>query len=231
MAQRRYILSEDAIPRQWYNVAADLPSLPPPPLHPGTGEPVGPDDLAPLFPMALILQEVSGERWVPIPDPVREVYSMWRPTPLHRALGPGAGARHDLPHLLQVRGRQPGGQPQAEHLGAAGVLQPRGGRRPARDRDRRRPVGLGAGVRLRALRPGVQGLHGARLLRPEALPSLDDPHLGRRGRAEPVAGHERRPRDPRVRPRQHGQPRHRDQRGGRGRGDPRRHALRARAAC
>ncbi|HSJ74155.1 MAG TPA: TrpB-like pyridoxal phosphate-dependent enzyme [Miltoncostaeaceae bacterium] len=87
MAQRRYILSEDAIPRRWYNIAADLPSLPPPPLHPGTGQPVGPDDLAPLFPMALILQEVSGDRWIPIPDRVREIYSMWRPTPLHRALG------------------------------------------------------------------------------------------------------------------------------------------------
>jgi tryptophan synthase beta chain len=87
MAQRRYLLSEDRIPERWYNVAADLPSLPPPPLHPGTGGPVGPDDLAPLFPMALILQEVSGERWIPIPDPVREIYSMWRPTPLHRAHG------------------------------------------------------------------------------------------------------------------------------------------------
>ena len=87
MAQRRFSLPEDAIPRRWYNVAADLPSLPPPPLHPGTGRPVGPDDLAPLFPMALILQEVSGDRWIEIPDPVREVYAMWRPTPLHRAFG------------------------------------------------------------------------------------------------------------------------------------------------
>ena len=87
MTQRRYVLVEDDIPTQWYNLAADLPSPPPPPLHPGTGQPVGPDDLAPLFPMALILQEVSTERWVPIPDAVREVYAMWRPTPLYRALG------------------------------------------------------------------------------------------------------------------------------------------------
>ena len=87
MDQRRFLLSEDSIPTQWYNLAADLPSLPPPPLHPGTGRPVGPDDLAPLFPMALILQEVSGERWIPIPDAVRDVYAMWRPTPLYRALG------------------------------------------------------------------------------------------------------------------------------------------------
>jgi tryptophan synthase beta chain len=85
MAQHRYLLPEDAVPDRWYNLAADLPSLPPPPLHPGTGQPLGPDDLAPLFPMALILQEVSGERWIPIPDPVRAVYATWRPTPLHRA--------------------------------------------------------------------------------------------------------------------------------------------------
>jgi tryptophan synthase beta chain len=87
VAQRRFLLNEDAIPTHWYNLAADLPSLPPPPLHPGTGQPIGPDDLAPLFPMSLILQEVSTDRWIEIPDPVREVLSMWRPTPLYRALG------------------------------------------------------------------------------------------------------------------------------------------------
>ncbi|WP_217914553.1 TrpB-like pyridoxal phosphate-dependent enzyme [Miltoncostaea marina] len=87
MSQRRYLLDEGSVPTRWYNVAADLPSLPPPPLHPGTGQPVGPDDLAPIFPMSLIEQEVSTERWIPIPDPVREVYAMWRPTPLHRAVG------------------------------------------------------------------------------------------------------------------------------------------------
>jgi len=83
---RRYLLPADAIPRRWYNIAADLPSLPPPPLHPGTGEPVGPDDLAPIFPMSLILQEVSQDRWIDIPDPVLDVYALWRPTPLYRAL-------------------------------------------------------------------------------------------------------------------------------------------------
>ena len=85
MSQRRFLLSEDRIPDRWYNIAADLPSLPPPPLNPGTGQPVGPDDLAPLFPMALILQEVSGEREIEIPDPVREAYTLFRPSPLHRA--------------------------------------------------------------------------------------------------------------------------------------------------
>lgn len=83
----KYILPENRIPRAWYNIAADLPRPLPPVLHPGTGSPVGPADLAPLFPMPLILQEVSGEREIEIPGPVREVYKLWRPTPLYRARG------------------------------------------------------------------------------------------------------------------------------------------------
>ena len=78
-------LDESALPTQWYNVVADLPAPPPPPLHPATLQPVGPDDLAPLFPMDLILQEVTTQRFVPIPEPVRDVYRLWRPTPLYRA--------------------------------------------------------------------------------------------------------------------------------------------------
>jgi tryptophan synthase beta chain len=81
----KYLLSEDRIPKFWYNLTADLPSPPPPVLHPGTKRPVGPDDLAPLFPMSLIAQEVSREREIEIPGPVRDVYRQWRPTPLFRA--------------------------------------------------------------------------------------------------------------------------------------------------
>jgi tryptophan synthase beta chain len=81
----KILLDESEIPRQWYNVIPDLPSPPPPPLHPGTLQPVGPDDLAPLFPMALIEQEVTGNSYVPIPDEVLDVYRLWRPTPLYRA--------------------------------------------------------------------------------------------------------------------------------------------------
>ena len=81
----KYLLTEDRLPRTWYNLAADLPRPAPPVLHPGTGQPVGPDDLAPLFPMALIMQEVSQEREIEIPEPVRDVYRQWRPTPLFRA--------------------------------------------------------------------------------------------------------------------------------------------------
>jgi tryptophan synthase beta chain len=81
----KFVLDEDRIPRAWYNIAADLPVPPPPVLHPGTGQPIGPADLAPLFPMALIGQEVSTEREIEIPDPVRDAYRLYRPSPLYRA--------------------------------------------------------------------------------------------------------------------------------------------------
>jgi len=82
----KILLNEDEIPRQWYNIAADMPNPMQPPLHPGTGQPVGPADLAPVFPMNLIEQEVSQERWIDIPEPVLDVYTIWRPTPLYRAV-------------------------------------------------------------------------------------------------------------------------------------------------
>jgi tryptophan synthase beta chain len=86
MSERTKItLDESEIPRRWYNVVPDLPSPPPPPLHPGTLQPAGPDDLAPLFPMELIGQEVTGESYVAIPEDVIDVYRLWRPTPLYRA--------------------------------------------------------------------------------------------------------------------------------------------------
>jgi tryptophan synthase beta chain len=81
----KYLLDEAQIPKAWYNLVADLPRPPPPVLHPGTGKPIGPADLEPLFPMALIAQEVTAEREVEIPGPVREIYRQWRPSPLYRA--------------------------------------------------------------------------------------------------------------------------------------------------
>ncbi len=83
--QVKFLLSEDDLPRSWYNIISDLPEPPAPVLHPGTGQPIGPDDLAPLFPMASIMQEVSGERAIDIPEPVRDIYRQWRPSPLYRA--------------------------------------------------------------------------------------------------------------------------------------------------
>jgi tryptophan synthase beta chain len=84
-ARTKFTLDEKDIPSKWYNIVADLKSPPAPVLHPGTGQPIGPADLAPLFPMELIKQEVSPERWIAIPDAVRDVYRLWRPSPLFRA--------------------------------------------------------------------------------------------------------------------------------------------------
>ena len=83
--QTKILLDESDMPTRWYNIIPDLPAPPPPPLHPGTREPIGPDDLAPLFPMGLIQQEVSGEQYIDIPEAVQDVYRLWRPSPLYRA--------------------------------------------------------------------------------------------------------------------------------------------------
>jgi tryptophan synthase beta chain len=85
MKETKVMLSEREIPRQWYNIMADMPNLPKPPLHPATLKPVGPDDLSVIFPMALIEQEVSTQRWINIPEEVLDIYAKWRPSPLYRA--------------------------------------------------------------------------------------------------------------------------------------------------
>jgi tryptophan synthase beta chain len=128
VAQHRYILPEDRIPDRWYNIAADLPSMPPPPLNPGTGEPIGPEALAGIFPMSLIEQEVSQERWISIPDAVREVYAMWRPTPLYRAVGLEKALNTSCKIFYKYEGVSPAGShkpntsvPQAFYNKEAGV--------------------------------------------------------------------------------------------------------------
>ena len=85
MDQRQFLLNQNDIPTEWYNIAADLGEAPPPPLHPATQQPCKPEDLAPVFPMAILEQEMSAERWIKIPDEVRDKLSLWRPTPLYRA--------------------------------------------------------------------------------------------------------------------------------------------------
>ncbi|HZR99301.1 MAG TPA: TrpB-like pyridoxal phosphate-dependent enzyme [Chloroflexota bacterium] len=115
----RFLLPESQIPTDWYNIVPDLPAPPAPPLHPGTGQPVGPADLAPLFPMALIAQEVGADRYVPIPDEVRDVYRLWRPTPLHRA--------HRLERALDTPAhiyyKYEGGSPAGSHKPNTAVAQ------------------------------------------------------------------------------------------------------------
>jgi tryptophan synthase beta chain len=85
VTRHKVLLDESEMPTRWYNLIPDLPSPPPPPLHPGTGQPAGPEDLAPLFPDDLIAQEVTGERYVEIPGEILDIYRLWRPSPLYRA--------------------------------------------------------------------------------------------------------------------------------------------------
>ena len=175
--------------------------------------------------MALIEQEVSAEPEIEIPEEVRDVYALWRPTPLLSRSAAGARTRHPRAHLLQVRGRLPRRLAQAEHRRRAGLLQQAGRDREARDRDRRRSMGLRAGARLPALRARVRGVHGRRLLRPEALPPGDDRDLGRHRSPQPVGAHRGRALAGRA---LLGQPGDRDLRGGRDRRRERGHELLAR---
>jgi tryptophan synthase beta chain len=124
----KILLSESELPRRWYNILADLPMAPPPVLHPGTLQPVGPDDLAPLFPMDLILQEVSTDRYVDIPDDVLDVYRLWRPSPLYRAhrlekaLGTPAKIYYKYEGVSPAGSHKPNtAVPQAYYNAAAGV--------------------------------------------------------------------------------------------------------------
>jgi tryptophan synthase beta chain len=128
MQETKVVLSEKEMPRQWYNIMADMPTLPPPPLHPGTKQPVGPDDLKPLFPMALIEQEMSPNRWVDIPEEVLDIYTLWRPSPLHRAHRLEAALKTPAKIYYKYEGVSPAGShkpntsiPQAFYNKKAGI--------------------------------------------------------------------------------------------------------------
>ena len=124
----KYVLEESRIPKTWYNIQADLPKPLPPVLHPGTHKPIGPDDLAPLFPLELILQEVSTEREIDIPGPVRDVYRQWRPSPLYRARRLEAALKTPARIYYKYEGVSPSGShkpntaiPQAFYNREAGI--------------------------------------------------------------------------------------------------------------
>lgn len=126
----RILLDESEMPTHWYNLIADLPEPPPPPLHPGTHEPIGPDALAPLFPMALIEQEVTAERYVEIPQAVRDVYALWRPSPLYRAKRLEAALGTPARIYYKYEGVSPAGShkpntavPQAYYNAQAGITK------------------------------------------------------------------------------------------------------------
>jgi tryptophan synthase beta chain len=115
----KYLLDESRIPTHWYNIVADLPAPPPPVLHPGTRKPVGPADLAPLFPDALIAQEVATEREIEIPEPVRDIYRQWRPSPLYRA----RRLEQALETPARIYYKYEGGSPAGSHKPNTAVAQ------------------------------------------------------------------------------------------------------------
>ena len=204
------------MPTRWYNIVPDLPSPPPPPLHPGTLQPRRPRRPRAAVPDGPDPAGGHQDRYVDIPDEVLDVYRLWRPSPLYRAhrLEKALGTPARI--YYKYEGVSPAGLAQAEHRGAAGLLQRPSRRHQAHDRDRRRAVGHRPGLRLRAFRPRVRGVAGRRVLRREALPPLGDGDLRRHGAPQPVRPHRVGPQDPRRRRRPPRQPRHRDQRGGRG---------------
>src|SRR2546430_4875565 len=142
-SQTKFLLQESELPRRWYNIRADMPTAPQPVLHPGTGEPVGPEDLAPLFPMELIGQEVSEDAEIAIPDEVLEIYSLWRPTPLFRArrLEEAIGTRSRI--FYKYEGVSPPGSHKPNTAGVHGLYN-------KHERRTRPPTEIGAGQRGRA---------------------------------------------------------------------------------
>ena len=175
----KFLLGEDEIPTHWVNLLPDLPGPPLPPLSPRhrrARRPRRPDADLPDG-----ADRPGGLDGAGDPDPrpgARRLPAVAPDAAVPRAPA-RAGARHPRAHLLQVRGRLPGRLAQAEHRGPAGLRERPGRHQEALDRDRRGPVGLGARVRLHAVRARVRGLHGRLELRPEALPALDDADLGR----------------------------------------------------
>ena len=148
--QTKYLLNESELPRRWYNIRADMPNPAQPVLHPGTGRARRPRRPRAALPDGA--HPAGGQRGARDRDPrggARPLPALAPDAALSRAPA-RAGDRHALADLLQVRRRQPGREPQAEHGRRAGLLQQAGGADPARDRDRRRPVGERARVRLQA---------------------------------------------------------------------------------
>ena len=161
--QVKILLDESEIPASWYNVVADMPK-PPAPLLGGDGKPVNPESLAAIFPPAIIEQEISRERWIPIPEPVREIYRQWRPTPMFRA--------HRLEEALgtpaKIYYKYEGVSPAGSHKPNTSVPQAyynrHRGRAAHRDRNRRGPMGFGARDGGADVRHRGPRLHGARQL-------------------------------------------------------------------
>ena len=141
METKKFCLTEKQMPTQWYNIVADMPNKPLPPLHPGTKKPVTKEQMSAIFAEELIDQEMSTERYIDIPEEVQEIYRIWRPTPLVRATGLEKALGTPAKIFFQERKRVARGFAQAQHRRAAGLLQLQAGHQAPDHRDRRRTVG------------------------------------------------------------------------------------------
>ena len=179
METKKFCLTEKQMPTQWYNIVADMPNKPLPPLHPGTKKPVTKEQMSAIFAEELIDQEMSTERYIDIPEEVQEIYRIWRPTPLVRATGLEKALGTPAKIFFKNESVSPAGSHKAQHRRAAGLLQLQTGHQAPDHRDRRRTVGRVDRLRGQALRHRPPGIHGQGQLRPEALPPPDDEHVGR----------------------------------------------------
>ena len=182
----RFNLAAEKMPTAWFNALPRLPEPLQPPLHPGTREPVGPDDLAPLFPMALIEQEMSPAPWIDIPGEVLDVLRLWRPTPLVRA----RRLERALGTPARIYYKDESGSPAGSHKPNTAVPQAfynqQAGTSAADDRDRRRPVGTALAFACAQYDLECKVYMVRTELRDQALPPGDHGDVGRRVRA--VAG-------------------------------------------
>ena len=224
---KRVFLSEKEIPTAWYNLQADLPKPVPPPLAPGHDAAHRPGRLG--ADLCQGTDRPGGEPGAMDRDSRGGAEGLRHLAAVAAGAGdePGEGPEDARPHLLQGRKPQPAGQPQTQYGRSPGVLQQDGRHQPPDDRNRGRPVGLVAGLRLLFLRHALQGVHGQGELSPEAVPPLDDAHLGRRGDSQPIGPNQRRPADSGRRSRIARQLGHGHQRGGRGGRHQRAHEVHA----
>ncbi len=216
------------LPTRWYNVLPDLPAPLAPPRSPATGQPVTPDELGRIFPPQVIEQEMSRERFIAIPEEVLDILARWRPTPLVRARRLEAALGTPARIYYKHEGVSPTGSHKPNTAVPQAYFNKQHGIRRLTTETGAGQWGSALAFATRMFGMTCRVLHGARELRPEAVPAHVHAPVRRGGVSQPVAAHRLGAGDPGERPRLPRQPGHRDQRGGRGGGRPPRHQLRPR---
>ena len=206
-------LREQDIPTQWYNLLADFPEPLPPPLHPGTKQPMPPEALLAIFPENLVKQEMCPDRYVPVPDEVREIYALWRPTPLLRAVRLEKALQTPAHIYYKYEGVSPAGSHKPNTAVAQAYFNKVAGTKRLATETGAGQWGSSLAFACQTVRAGMQCLYGQGELRPQAVSPDAHAYLGRDGASEPEQPDRIRPQTAGRRPALSGQPRHRHQRG------------------